>query len=74
MAGIWIMRIYLGVDARGIGRYQKLNIGLADDLAPADGESVLNVVQAQQLALDRHAQRQKAGTARRRVGPRRSKA
>ena len=67
--GKWVVRIYLGVDTGGMGRYQKQNLAFADDLTPADGEEVLSFVQAQELALARHAQRQKAGTAHRRVGP-----
>jgi integrase len=50
-AGVYLARRYLGQE-----RYRKTRLGSADDLADADGETVLNFAQAQQRALTSHAQ------------------
>ena len=59
LAGLWLMRTYIGINDKGIGHYNKKNIGVADDLADADGQEVLSFVQARQKALDGYGQREK---------------
>src|SRR5271165_6003224 len=44
-AGRWVMRVYLGGE-----RYAEKTLGEADDLADANGATVLNFDQAQRLA------------------------
>src|SRR5258708_28110005 len=48
--GRWIARREIGRDAWGGPRYKIEPLGLADDLAPADGQSVLNFEQARRKA------------------------
>ena len=50
--GRWLVRRYVGLDAKGIGRYRERDIGLADDFLDADGGTILNYAQAQQRALE----------------------
>ena len=49
--GVWLVRHYKGLDAKKVGRYSKVTIGLADDYEDANGESVLSYADAQKLAL-----------------------
>ena len=50
--GRWLVRRYVGLDTKGIGRYRERDIGLADDFLDADGGTILNYAQAQQRALE----------------------
>ena len=51
--GRWLVRRYVGLDAKGVGRYREKDIGLADDFLDADSdEMILNYAQAQQRALE----------------------
>ena len=51
--GRWLVRRYVGLDAKGVGRYREKDIGLADDFFDADSdEMILNYAQAQQRALE----------------------
>ena len=49
--GCWIVRRYVGVDAKGMGRYREMTLGLADDYQEADGKRALSYAEAQRLAL-----------------------
>ena len=51
--GMWIARRYIGLDAKGVGRYKKQTLGMADDFQDADGQGVLSYAQAQKLAHGR---------------------
>ena len=46
--GVWVMRVYLGAE-----RYAEKTLGEADDLADANGVTVLNFDQAQRAARER---------------------
>lgn len=46
--GSWMSRTYLGGS-----RYEVRTIGLADDVAPADGTKILSFAQAQRMAVER---------------------
>jgi integrase len=48
--GRWLVRRYMGKDAKGVGRYQEKDIGLADDFLDADGHTILDFKHAQKLA------------------------
>ena len=50
---MWIARRYIGLDAKGVGRYKKQTLGMADDFQDADGRGVLSYAQAQKLAHER---------------------
>jgi integrase len=50
--GRWLVRRYVGLDAKGVGRYREKDIGLADDFLDADGDKILNYAHAQQRALE----------------------
>lgn len=43
-AGVWLLREFLN------GKYVRRRLGIADDLSPADGESILSYADASQLA------------------------
>jgi integrase len=53
--GVWLKRVYIGTDARGIGHYRTTIIGVADDYADADGINVFSFAQAQLRARDQVA-------------------
>jgi integrase len=50
--GRWLVRRYVGLDVKRVGRYREKDIGLADDFRDADGENILNYAQAQARALE----------------------
>lgn len=52
LPGRWLVRRYVGLDVKGVGRYRSKEIGLADDFLNADGEAVLSYAQAQQRAYE----------------------
>ena len=53
--GRWLTRQYLGMDAKGVGRYREEDIGLADDHLDADGVTILDYKQAYAIAMERRA-------------------
>jgi integrase len=53
--GGWLTRQYLGMDAKGVGRYREEDIGLADDHLDADDKTIFNYDQAYDIATKRHA-------------------
>jgi len=50
--GRWLARCYVGMDAKGVGRYREKDLGLADDFMDADGVAILNYAQAQKRTLE----------------------
>jgi integrase len=55
LPGVWLKRVYIGTDARGIGHYRTTTVGVADDFADADGINVFSFAQAQLRARDQVA-------------------
>jgi integrase len=53
--GNWLTRQYLGMDAKGVGRYREEDIGLADDHLDADNSEIFSFDQAYVIATKRHA-------------------
>jgi integrase len=53
--GNWLTRQYLGMDAKGVGRYREEDIGLADDHLDANDRDIFNYDQAYAIATKRHA-------------------
>jgi len=51
--GNWLTRQYLGMDAKGVGRYREEDIGFADDHLDADGVKIFNYAQAYAIAMER---------------------
>ena len=51
VAGLWLVRRYVGTDERGIGHYNKTTLGSADDFEEANGTTILSFFQAQQKAI-----------------------
>jgi integrase len=58
--GRWLTRVYVGKDAKGIGRYHERDIALADDLMASDGVTILNFSEAQAAAFERFGGDQKS--------------
>jgi integrase len=47
LPGVWLVRRYVGKNGKGGGKYQIQRLGLADDYAEANGETVLTYGEAQ---------------------------